>query len=97
MIQDVLQLKLRFPYLEFILAVSTWNGHPLEAWESKLFESDFINGELREYENFSTNLQIGIWVHDNKIEILNEHNAGKKYDEYDRLYSDKDLRKYILE
>ena len=97
MLQDVLQLKLHFSYLDFVLAISSWNGMPNEAWKNDLFESEFINGELCEYENFSKNLQLGIWVHDNKIEILNSENAEKKYDEYDELYSDKDLRKYILD
>lgn len=97
MIQDALQLKLRFPYLDFIMAISWWNELPNEAWENDLFESEFINGRLYEYEHFSENLEIGIWVHDSKIEILDKSSAEKKYNEYDRLYSDKDLRKYILD
>lgn len=96
-ILDALQLKLRFPYLDFIMAISRWNEIPFEVWENDIREYTYINGKLHEYENFSKNLQIGIWVHDNKIEILSEDNAERKYDEYDRLYGDEDLRKYILE
>lgn len=96
MLQDVLQMKLRFPYLDFTMAISWWDELPPEAWENDFREYRYIDGKLSEYENFSKNLEIGIWVHDNKIEILNEGNAEKKYNEYDRLYSDKDLSKYIL-
>ncbi len=39
----------------------------------------------------------GIWVHANKIELLKRDYTKKIYNKYDSLYSDKDLRKYIVD
>ena len=94
-IQDVLQLKIRFPYLDFVMAISWWDEFSFEVWANGLRENEYINGKLYEYEDFIKCLDLGIWVHDNKIEILNSKHASKKYKEYDKLYSDTDLRKYI--
>ena len=38
--------------------------------------------------------EIGFWVHDNTIEVLNRKNAVKKYKEYEKKYSVKDQDYY---
>ena len=95
-IQDVLNLILRFPFLDFMAAVSDWDEIPPGSWKNDFHEYEYIGETLYEYKDFSENLELGIWVHDNKIEFLNENNAKKKYNEYDKLYSDQDLHKYII-
>lgn len=97
MVQDILNLKLRFPYLDFIVAISWWNEIPPKSYDNDFREYECVDEEFREYANFSDNLEIGIWVHGNKIDFLKRDNAKKIYNKYDSLYSDKDLRKYIID
>lgn len=91
---DILQLKLRFPYLDYVMALSYWDE---KAPELDWFESEYDKESDRvcEYENFEKNIQIGVWVHDNIIEIMNQENTKNKYEEYRKLYEADDKKIYL--
>ncbi len=46
------------------------------------------------YDNFCDNLEAGIWVHDGKIEIINEEKTIEVYRQYEELYEEEDKRVY---
>ena len=52
--------------------------------------------EFNEYENFEKNIEIGIWIHDNKIEILNSMNASSKYMEYAEADTYEDKKRFAV-
>lgn len=73
-----------FPYLNLIIAVTCWDEVPEEVWfnddKKNLFKTVAYD------EKFYDAILLGIYVHDNKIEILNKQDAKEKYMEYDNLY-----------
>ena len=88
-----------FPYLDLIVGITWWNEMPDERWE--LF-SDYINHKIsddeyiyKEYDGFLENLDIGIWVHDGKIEIIDAEKTAKIYKEYDEKYSESNKKIYV--
>ena len=64
-----------FPYLDLIIAV-TWCDETPGSYDSE----SALN------RNFKAGIRLGIYVHDRKLEILNEDDALEKYKEYDKLY-----------
>lgn len=67
------QKLLAFPYLDLIIAVTAWNEGP-----------DF--DEVLSEEEFDREIQLGIYVHDRQLEILNRSETIAKYKEYDKRY-----------
>lgn len=84
-------LAMEFPFLDFVLAVSDWNEIAPEEWDEIC-----TDGYERpsSYPNFTKNLEIGVWVHEGKVEFLSPDNASKKYKEYEKLYGEKDAEIY---
>ena len=64
------QKFLAFPYLNLIIAVTAWNEGP----------------DFDEVLEFDREVQLGIYVHDRQLEILNKWDTMAKYKEYDERY-----------
>ena len=64
-----------------------------ECWAAE-HESTFIDYERNGFEDA---IQIGVWVHDGTVEILNAGRACEKYLEYERLYEEPYTRIYMPE
>lgn len=64
------QKLLAFPYLNLIIAVTAWNEGP----------------DFDEVLEFDREVQLGIYVHDRQLEILNKWDTMAKYKEYDERY-----------
>ena len=64
-----------FPYLDLIIAVTLWDETPGSCDKKSAWD-----------KNFKAAICLGIYVHDRKLEILNEDDALEKYKEYDKLY-----------
>ena len=62
-----------FPYLDLIIAVTWWNEEP---W----------GDETVSEEEFCKEVAVGIYVHDRKLEILNQSDTIAKYTEYNKCY-----------
>ena len=93
---DMVELIQAFPYLDFVLAITTWDELPEEMffcnredWEGddQSYEEFEEKRKFERYDGFYDAVDIGFWVHDNTIEILNHKNAVKKYKEYEEKYS----------
>lgn len=67
------QKLLAFPYLDLIIAVTAWNEGP-----------DF--DEVLSEQEFDREIELGIYVHDKQLEILNSPETIAKYKEYDKCY-----------
>lgn len=85
--EEFVSYAAEFPFLDFVLAVSCWDEIPPEEWD-KIFTDGYEKPS--HFPNFTENLEIGVWVHDNKVEFLSPKNAAKKYKEYDKLYGEAD-------
>lgn len=73
-----------FPYLDLVVAVTGFNENP--GW-FELNGKDDSQFYLPEFDDvFYDSIDVGIYVHDKKIEILNKRDTIKKYKEYDKLY-----------
>lgn len=86
--EEMLGLLLAFPYLDFVLAITDWEEMPYEMWEH-LGDDDKVwkrKRSIEDYDGFYEAIEIGFWVHDNRIEVLNPKNAAKKFKEYEQKY-----------
>ena len=90
LIFEMLDLIQAFPYLDFVLAITNWNEMPHEVWEhiSDEFKNEEYNRKhmFEEFEGFYDDLDIGFWVHDNTIEVLEPKRAAEKFKEYEEKY-----------
>lgn len=78
-----------FPYLDLVVALTNWNEINPRYYEMEEDngEDKEIDLEIKEYdEEFYDAIAMGIYVHDNKIQILDKAETVKKYKEYDSLY-----------
>lgn len=89
--EEFVSYAAEFPFLDFVYAVSCWDEIPPEEWD-KLFKGDYKVPSY--FPNFTENLEIGVWVHDKKVEFLSPENAAKKYNEYDKLYGEPNVSIY---
>lgn len=83
--EEFVSYAAEFPFLDFVYAVSCWDEMPPEQWEI------FLKGDYEVpsyFPNFTENLEIGVWVHDKKVEFLSPENAAKKYNEYEKRYGE---------
>lgn len=94
LVLDLVELVQAFPYLDFVLAITCWNEMPIEMWYKYQDEQYKKFHEFEWYDGFYEAIDIGFWVHDNTIEVLNRKNAVKKYKEYEKKYSVKDQDYY---
>lgn len=73
-----------FPYLDLIIAVTYWDEYPPEVFDN---DNEMYLFYTSAYDKkFYDAIEVGIYVHDNKVEILNHHDTVLKYKEYDKLY-----------
>ena len=103
LLSDMVELIQAFPYLDFVLAITTWDELPEEMffcnredWEGddQSYEEFEEKRKFERYDGFYDAIDIGFWVHNNTIEILNHKNAVKKYKEYEKKYSVKNQDYY---
>ena len=106
LLSDMVELIQAFPYLDFVLAITTWDELPEEMffcdredWEGddQSYEEFEEKRKFERYDGFYDAIDIGFWVHDNKIEVLNPKNAVKKYKEYEKKYSVKNQDYYAAD
>ncbi len=92
-----------FPYLDLVAAISSWNELSPRKWDilfARMKQRNHASHYGYEYEedkDFLEHLQIGIWVHDGKLEILNPERTAEKYMEYEAKYAEPDHRVYVPE
>lgn len=80
-----------FPFLDIIIAITYWDEIPLEVWE-KCEDDDCWDADDKYDKSFLRAIVCGIYVHDNKVELLNSTDARAKYIEYDALYGGQKAR-----
>ncbi len=93
LIDDCLTLISNFPYLDFVVAITSWDDRPPYI----LALEDRYNHHYDEYPDFLDNIDIGLWVHDGTIEVMSPERTAIVYSEYDKKYSEKDHRIYCPE
>jgi len=88
--------KLRaFPYLDLVIAVTMWNELPNDLWCVDEGEEGWRDFESAEYEeDFLDAIEVGVYVHDGTIEIMNPERARAQYEEYAALYESENRDKY---
>ncbi len=93
-----LQKLMHFPYLDLMIAVTSWDEIPYWEWDlreaagNSKYEKYF---EAPEYDqDFLNAIEVGIYVHDKTIEIMEPKKAAKKYREYEAKYGDTNREKY---
>ncbi len=82
---EFVSMSARFPFLDFIIGITWWDETPPEEFD-KIFTPGYE--APASFPNFTKNLDIGVWVHDSKVEFLSPDNAAKKYKEYEKLYGE---------
>lgn len=90
-----------FPFLDLMIGITWWDELSTERSDlihNCLMKSDYeIYDRLRfvEYDNFCQNLEAGIWVHDRKVEIVDEESAVKLYRQYEEKYGEENRKVYF--
>lgn len=84
-----------FPYLDLVIAITYWNEVNDKWWETH--NVDINTYDRVEYDkDFYDNIEMGIYVHSNKIEILGREDIIQLFSEYDDLYG-KEREKFNVE
>lgn len=86
---DLVRIAAEFPYLDMIIAVSTWSELSPVCW-NMLGENDAY--KYYDDEDFAESLEMGIWVHNGVIDVVKPKLAAELYGEYDKLYDGIDKR-----
>lgn len=91
-LESVLPLKEAFPYLDLMIAITDWNEFPEYVWDQLDEEGDEFQRAARreDYPDFPEHIVYGIWLHDDKVELMAPARAREKYLEYNRLYGGAD-------
>ena len=108
LIDDIIQIKYAFPYLDFVIGITDWNEIHPDAWNYMDKIYDTINNkeeyekaldklEYWDYPDFIDNIKIGIWVHEDTIEFMAPSRAKQIYKEYTKKYEDPNKDIYIPE
>lgn len=85
---EVFGLINEFPYLDFVWVITEWNECPDEIREH-LWDKDEAmerKHKFEEYDGFYEAIEIGLWVHDNTIDVLEPKRAAEKFKEYEEKY-----------
>ncbi|HIQ98700.1 MAG TPA: hypothetical protein IAB23_03365 [Candidatus Scybalocola faecavium] len=86
-----------FPYLDLMIAVTSWNEMAPEFWEKMWEQDSSVDWDDVEYsydKDFYSHIDIGIYVHENTIELLNPQNALRMYRKYEKLHEGQEREKY---
>ena len=97
-----------FPYLDLVVGITAWEELPNKKREilypswvdtpplfmvSKMKYDELKYMDCDEGE-FLDNLEIGVWVHDKKVEIMSPARTAEVYKEYSKKYTADDTRVY---
>lgn len=91
-LETLADITVGFPCLNMIIAVSIWSEISPAQWDMP-FDSE----EYKYYDDadFTKSIEMGIWIHDRKIEVVRPKLATELYEEYDRLYDGTDKRRFF--
>lgn len=101
-LKEVINIKLDFPFLEFMVAFSCWNCEAPYAYdEYKRIEfacgrekaEKYLFGQ--DYTDFDENIEILVYVHDKVIEVYFENFATVVYKDLVRKLQNKPDLKYV--
>lgn len=84
-LQDAFTLITNFPYLDLIYVFTYWDEVPPDEWD-KIFDSESDCTSTEEFEGFYGAIELGVHIHDGKVEILDDASASKVYKQYEKLY-----------
>ena len=87
---SILPLKEAFTYLDLMIAVTDWNECPKYVWDIEDRDVFYCALSREDYPDFPDHIVYGIWVHDDKVELMAPARAREKYLEYNRLYGGAD-------
>ena len=98
MVNEWLLKLMKFPYLDLVIAVTCWDELPNTLWED--LGKDSFKAKSHEFEVsndlFISGVEIGIYIHDKILEVLNPKKAIKRFKDYAKLY-EKNKEVYIPE
>ncbi len=78
-----------FPFLDLIIGVVMWREDAPDCYMKEY--------RYEPYDNFCKALEIGIWVHDRKVEIVGKKRAAELYKEYEQAYEEPNKKVYVCE
>lgn len=92
---ELLEAQLKCPFLDYTMAITWWDEmHP--AARECADPEQAAKYEGKEYDDdFYTNIETGICVRENKIEILDRFQAKERYKIYADLYEKEDRNIYL--
>ncbi len=88
-IDDALLLASRCPFIDLIIVVTGWNEIPDDEWDKLLSDDDDSERDEEEWD-LEHNIDIGLYVHDGNVELLNREHAWEVYSRYDKEYGRED-------
>lgn len=89
LLEDIINIKINFPYLEFMVAITFWDEIPDYEWEKDWEDrASEPNKKLDDYKDFYEAIDIVFHVYENKIEVLNEGIGAERYKEKIKEYED---------
>lgn len=82
-----------FPWLELVIGITDCNEILYDGWEG---DHGWWNGKPDESKilDFYERIEIGIWVHEGKLELMSPERTRRIYREYERKYEWKDSSIY---
>lgn len=100
-----------FPYLDLVVGITAWESMPDKKREilypgwidtPPLFRVSKMKYDEMKYMDcdegeFLDNLEIGVWVHDKKLEIMSPARTAEVYTEYSKKYTVDDTRVYYYQ
>lgn len=94
---DLTGIAKAFPFLDMIMAVTDWNEIPPYAWDILCGDDEDSTSDAfyMDYPDFIENIQIGFWLHNGQLEILNPTRAQQVYREYEAKYSESNKNIYV--
>lgn len=97
--EDLIEFIKVFPFLDMVVAVTDWNEIPPYAWDALLSDDKAISesAHYMDYPDFIENIEIGFWIHNGVLEIMNKERAQRIYKEYEEKYEEPDKSIYLNE
>lgn len=99
-IEEFLILTKEFPFLDMVLAISSWNEIPDEVRDKEIEYWYSWETEKEWDEKFLKAIEVGLYIHDGKLEVLSRADTVEKYKEYDSVccdYRDMFIRDYYID
>lgn len=90
LVEEFLNLTKAFPYLDFVMAVTTWDEVPDSVWDIAWEESGLEPWEKPElWKDFISEIDIVFHVSNSRVKVLTKKTGQKLYREYEDKYLDK--------